>query len=93
MKKTIAAAVAMSLMLSACGRPIQHEGKEYPTYGLFNETSKRSDKMCYETSIGNVVWSIILVETIVAPVYFIGFSLFNPVGPKGPNGECGIDAR
>lgn len=92
MKKSIAAVAALSLMLAGCGRPIQHEGKEYPTYGFLNEDSSRSKNMCYEVSIGNVFWSVILVETIVAPVYFIGFSLFNPVGPKGADGECGIDA-
>ena len=94
MKKiALIAATASMLMLSACGQPITYQDKEYPTYGLFNETSSKSDKMCYETSIGNVIWSIILIETIIAPVYFIGFSLYNPVGPKGPNGECGIDVE
>ena len=90
--KRIIAAVLIATMLSACGSPITHQGKHYPTYGLFNENSSKSANMCYEISVGNVVWSIILVETIVFPIYFIGFSLFNPIGPKGPNG-CGIDAR
>ena len=33
--------------------------------------------------VGNVVWSVLLVETVIAPIYFLGFSLFEPVGPKG----------
>lgn len=93
MKKfLLAAAAASMLMLSGCGRPIEHEGKEYPTYGLINESTSKSDKMCYETSIGNVVWGVILVETIIAPIYFFGFSLFNPIGPVGVDGSCRIDA-
>lgn len=93
MKKILAVAVAASLLLSACGRPITHEGKEYPTYGLLSSDTEKSDKMCYKLSIGNLIWSIILVETIVAPIYFIGFSLFNPIGPKDPAKGCGIDAK
>lgn len=89
MKKLIAAAL-IAAMLTGCGQPINHAGKHYPTYGLFNQDTSKSEKMCYEVSIGNVVWSILLIETIVAPVYFVGWSLWNPVGPKGPNG-CGFD--
>ncbi len=91
MKRTIATILIASI-LAGCGSPMDHNGKHYPTYGFFNEASQRSEKMCYELSVGNVVWSIILIETIVMPIYFIGFSLFNPIGPKGEKG-CGIDAR
>jgi hypothetical protein len=85
------------MLLTACGRPQdlptgpKGEQKFYPTYGLFNENTGKSDKVCYEVSVGNVVWSIILIETVVMPVYFIGWSLFNPVAVKGEKG-CGIDA-
>jgi hypothetical protein len=48
--------------------------------------------MCYEIIPGNVVWSVILIETIIAPVYFVGFSMFEPVRPKtSPTDNCGID--
>ena len=36
----------------------------------------------YEVIWGNLVLGILLCETIVAPVYFFGFSLFEPVGEK-----------
>lgn len=94
MKKLITAAMAATLLLSACGQSrdlnVNGNTKHYPTYGFFNESTDRSKNVCYELSVGNVVWSIILIETIVAPIYFIGFSLFNPVDVK--TGEvCGID--
>lgn len=92
MKKTFAFVAAASMMLAACGQPIDYQGKHYPTHGVFNEDAAKSKDMCYEVSVGNVVWSIILIETIVMPIYFIGWSLWNPVGPKSANGECGIDA-
>jgi len=98
MKKLVALALIASIALAGCGDPRslptgpKGEMKDYPTYGLFNENTAKSDKVCYEVSVGNVVWSIILIETIVMPVYFIGWSLFNPVSVKGPEG-CGIDAK
>jgi hypothetical protein len=97
MKKIIASALILS-MLAGCGQPLTINGpnntsKTYPTYGLFNADENKSKLMCYETSIGNVVWSIILIETIIAPIYFIGFDIENPVGYKNAAGNCGIDAR
>lgn len=91
MKKFIALFAAVA-MLSACGRPIEYNGREYPTHGVFNEDSSKSEDMCYKISVGNVVWSVILIETIIMPIYFVGFSLWNPVGPKDANGKCGMDA-
>ncbi|PJB09480.1 MAG: hypothetical protein CO120_09845 [Gammaproteobacteria bacterium CG_4_9_14_3_um_filter_38_9] len=96
MKKLIAIIISASL-LAACGNPasfkIEDKVKKYPTYGFFNSDTQKSEKICYEVSVGNVVWSIILVQTIVAPVYFIGFSLFNPVTIKNVDGTCpGIDS-
>lgn len=95
MKKLIAAVLASTLLLSACGQPqslnVNGNTKHYPTYGFFNESTDRSKNVCYEVSVGNIVWSIILIETIIAPIYFIGFSLFNPVSVKTDKG-CGIDS-
>jgi len=75
--------------LYGCGDRKTIDGVTYGTYGLLNEGSKRNENIEYEVIWGNVVWSVILIETIVAPIYFLGFSLFEPVGkidhslPKG----------
>lgn len=82
MKKAIALALCTGLLLSGCGRPQIIDKKYYPTYGLFNEGSSKSRNICYEVSVGNVVWSIILIETIIMPIYFVGFSLYNPIRAK-----------
>lgn len=79
------------LIFASCGKPLKYNNKLYPTYGLLNHHTKKSNKMCYEISFGNIVWSILLIQTIIAPVYFIGFSLYNPVQPISENGGCGID--
>jgi hypothetical protein len=93
MKKTLAITVALSLFLTACGQPKVINGKTYPTYGLMNEQTNKSDKICYEASLGNIIWSVLLVEMVFPTVYFVGWSIFNPVRAKGPDGQCGIDAE
>lgn len=42
--------------------------------------------------MGNVILGIILIETIVFPAYFLGWSLYNPVRlKKSPDDSCGLD--
>ena len=89
--KKIIASILIATTLVGCGVPMDYAGKTYPTYGIVNEDENKSNKMCYKVSIGNVVWSIILIETIIAPVYFIGWSLWEPVRVKPESGKCGID--
>lgn len=43
-------------------------------------TSNYSKDIQYEICWGNVIWGIILSETIIVPIYFFGFSMFNPIG-------------
>lgn len=93
MKRLIAAllVVALGLSVTACGHPLTVEGRTYPTYGLFNENTSKSKNVCYEVSVGNVVWSIIGIENVVMPVYFVGFSIMNPVREKSKtdkNDDC-----
>ena len=91
-KGLLALFVVAALVLSACGEPLHTNTRTYPTYGFFNEGTARSKDVCYELSVGNVVWAIILVETIIGPVYFVGFDLYNPVRLKnGPSDDCSID--
>lgn len=85
MKKIMALLLIMAMLtLSACGENLkapQADGstKVYETYGLFNESEVREEGVEYKLIFGNVVWGILLGETIIAPVYFFGFSLYEPV--------------
>lgn len=85
MKKKILC-VLVSLMLLVvtigCGSPKVIDGKEYDTYGLLNIHSNYDENIKYQTIVGNVVWGFILFETIVGPIYFFGFSMYEPVGKK-----------
>ncbi len=88
MKKLIAQIVIVAFLavsLTACGQTKVIKDKEIPTYGLFN-MNKKYEGVEYEVIVGNVVWGVLLVETIVAPIYFFGFSMYQPVGiDTGPN--------
>jgi hypothetical protein len=96
MKKLAALMIAASLVLTGCGQPanltVNSKTKEYPTYGFFNQGTSKSSHVCYEVSVGNIVLSVLLFETVIAPIYFIGFDLFNPVSVDTGKG-CGIDER
>ena len=81
MKKlfTILLVLVMLISFTACGDNKWIDKKEYGTYGLFNESNMKNPNIKYHLIIGNIVWSIILVETIIAPIYFLGFSLYEPI--------------
>jgi len=86
MKKTIAiflTAMFLFSFVAGCGDNKVIDGKEYTTYGFLNKSEKRNPNVQYELIVGNVIWGILLVETIIAPVYFFGFSLYEPVGKRG----------
>ncbi len=74
--------LSASLLLTGCGKVKTIDGITYDTYGLLNEDGKKNPDIQYEAIWGNVFWGVVLFETIIAPIYFFGFSLFEPVGKK-----------
>lgn len=74
--------VIVATFTTGCGNVKKIKGVTYDTYGLLNKNEKENPEIQYEVIWGNVFWAIILSETIIAPIYFFGFSLFEPVGPK-----------
>jgi len=71
--------VVMCFFVSGCGNSKVIEGKKYHTYGFINKTEMRHSNIEYDLIVGNVVWSVLLCNTIVAPIYFLGFSMYEPV--------------
>jgi hypothetical protein len=89
MKKKLVLFVALCILLTSCGSNMVIEGKKYETVGLVNiivddesTMAIKDPKIKYDLIIGNLIWGIILIETVIAPIYFFGFSLFEPVGLK-----------
>ena len=87
MKKFIATLVlvAFAFLVVGCGQPKTIDGVTYDTYGFINADTKKNPKIRYEVCTGNVIWSVLLAGGLIAPVYFIGFSLFNPIGLNTDN--------
>lgn len=74
--------IVFSMSIIGCGNDMAYDGKVYGTYGLINKSEMRNHDVEYRLIIGNVVWGILLIETIVFPIYFFGFSIYEPVGPS-----------
>jgi len=70
--------VMFTVIVTGCAESIVFEGKVVEPYGLLSVQDKE-DCIVYHTSVGNVVWSILLFETIFAPFYFLGWELYEPV--------------
>lgn len=79
--KTIAITMVLALLTMGCAESKVLEGVEYDSIGLLNTRNKSAD-VCYEVVLGNALWSALLVQTVVMPVYFIGWSIFEPVDLK-----------
>lgn len=63
----------------SCGNSKVINNVEYETYGFINENEIKAPNIKYKIIVGNLIWSFVLLKTIVFPVYFIGFSLWEPV--------------
>ena len=86
MGKKLLVVLALALMLFgvlSCGTDRRINGKVCETYGIFNKDDVRCPNVRYCTIVGNVVWGILLLKTIVAPVYFFGFSIQEPCADQG----------
>lgn len=78
----VVAAIATACFMGGCADNFTVNGKTYKSYGLINEDERRDSGIEYELCLGNLVWTVILFETVIAPVYFLGFSIMEPVGVK-----------
>jgi hypothetical protein len=90
-RSLIALTVAASLLLSGCGADEKViNGTKYATYGFIDKDENKNPNIQYKVSGWSIFWSIILIETIIAPVYFLGFDLYEPVGPIDPAKGSGV---
>lgn len=97
MKRTLTAMVvilALVLATTSCGggapKPVDPL-KAYPSYGIFNEDTDKSQNVCYKMSPLSVILSIIFIETVIVPVYLVGWDLWDPYRIKtGPTDNCNL---
>ena len=74
--------VIMLLSMSSCCFTDKMEigDQVYNTYGLINKDENRDPAIAYKLSWGNIVLGAVFCETIIAPIWFFGFDLWEPVG-------------
>lgn len=61
-----------------CGQDLDACGKTFQTVGLLTKDDK-VDGVTYHISIGNTIWSVLLIGLVAPSVYFVGFSIENPI--------------
>lgn len=81
MKKIISAFVmsAMLMSLAGCAKEATINGKTIEPYGLVNQDAKKVPGVQYQISPVAAIVAIVLVETVVVPVYIVGWDLYEPV--------------
>lgn len=86
--------IIMLLVTLGCANSKTIDGVTYDTYGLLNKDEKQNPNIQYELVWGNIFWGAVLVESIFAPIYFFGFSMWEPTGKKtGVKGQITEDRR
>lgn len=61
---------------------INGKDTEIQPYGWMNQDELKNDSVVYRINTGNVIWSVLLCETIIAPILITGIELFEPVSKK-----------
>ena len=74
--------VLFVVLTVSCGSDKVFDGKVYETYGLINKDNVKKDGIKYKPIWGNIIWGAILFETVIGPIYFYGFSMFEPVAKE-----------
>ncbi|MEK7158955.1 MAG: hypothetical protein AAB575_03520 [Patescibacteria group bacterium] len=81
---TILCLVAFTVVVTGCGENkticLKEGCHTFVQYGFFNEED-RNPNVQYQVVTWNVIWGIVLVETVVMPIVLFGWSLYEPVGP------------
>jgi hypothetical protein len=85
MKKLFAILLAVTL-LTSCAQSkvltIQGQPTVVKPYGWANAKVRKNENVIYEVNAGNIVWSILGVQTVALPVWLTGWQLFEPVDVK-----------
>jgi hypothetical protein len=87
MKKLISVILVIAFAILSCGDSkyitFSDGRREYVRqYGLFDEKKLKRADVEYDVIVGNVVWSILGVETVLIPLFLVGWYLYEPIGVR-----------
>ena len=88
MKKLMIVMLLLSFVLMGCGSDFRYQNDRlspnqfrnpiditFETRGLFT-AYKMNECADYETIVGNTILGVVFFPSIIAPVYFLGFSMY-----------------
>ena len=89
MKRLVAivAALTAATAFSGCAQEKDINGTTYKPYGIENQATNQSPNINYEISAGSVIVGVLTLETLVFPIYIIGWDLWEPVCVKPAPGR------
>ena len=79
MKKLLVTMVLVGMLLSGCDNAKKINGRVYQTYGVVNKDDIKDPNVRYKISTGSVIVAIIFSETVLIPLYVLGWDLYEPV--------------
>ena len=89
MKKLLVMLVLAIVMLSSCAdsKTLVINGKEtvVEPYGWADSQDAKVPGVVYKVNVGNIVWSVLLSETIVVPIWLTGWQIMEPIRVVGTN--------
>lgn len=71
--------LASTIVATGCGNDLNACGQNFETYGLINANEVQQEGVKYRTIMGNVIFGALFFPGVIAPVYFFGFSMYEPV--------------
>ena len=78
--------LVVASLFTSCAEPktieINKKQVVVQPYGLANEQAVKNDSVVYQMSSGSVICAIIFCETVIAPIYIVGWDLYEPVRKK-----------
>ena len=80
----------MMVLFSSCADSatfVDNKGMSFTAepYGWANYDELKIDTVIYKPCIGNIVWDVLLSETLIVPIYLTGWEFYEPAGLKTSN--------
>lgn len=79
----LAIALAATVAMGLSGCELDSTGKGPHEYGILNEDAMKDPNWVYQVAPLNVIVGVIFCESIIVPIYVIGWDLYEPVRKIG----------
>lgn len=84
MKRLLLISISALLISCAESKKININGEDVivEPYGWMNESEIKNDSVVYRVNTGNIVWSVLGIETLVVPIVLTGNYMYEPIRKK-----------